>query len=645
MKIRAKLFTGFFVVVSIGVFLGVLGFFSIYSLVSLSGEINELSETRTNVAAILSSHYIWRHGLSEAVYAGLPFTGSLNSHTCSLGNWLDGDVIKAISDPILISLINDAIPDHDFIHARASSVIDHIRLDETDIAATIFRTEILPKTQSVITNLTLMQDRYSEILDGTIYKVEHTGLLYERIIMLAIAIAIAAGIILVLVITASIVKPVSKIVDIVQKVSEGNLSVKNDIKSNDEIGDLSNAMQNMVLAIQRTMDDCVYLSEEALEGRLSTRADASKHGNDFAKLVGNINKTLDAIVNPLKEAMKVMDSMANKDLTARLQGDYKGDLLTFKENINLAGKTLEESIAQVDTTVEQIFAASKEITSGSQSLAEATSQQASSLEEISSSLEEINSLTSSNADSAKSGLKLADQAVLAVDHGSVAMDKMNKAMEYIQHSSKETAKIIKTIDEIAFQTNLLALNAAVEAAHAGDAGKGFAVVAEEVKNLALRSAEAAKTTNSLIDESSKNSETGSSIVEQVTKSFLEMKDQFNKVKSIVNEISASSDEQANGVQQISIGVNELNKGTQQNAANAEESAAAAQELNSQADELKGLVDNFTISRKKGYQKSIPFLNKNNVMNNKRETISSAHVPKLEQLLPLESSYDDFDDFS
>ena len=418
-------------------------------------------------------------------------------------------------------------------------------------------------------------------------------------ISLVIIIGLITAIIFAVFITKMITKPINECVGIARNLERGQTRLQIKIDTKDETGELKEAMQKMIWAIKSMYDDCMYLSSEAIAGKLKSRADTTKHENDFAKLVNYINMTLDAIVNPINEAMEVMDKMAQKDLTARLKGDYKGDIHKFKENINLAGQTLEESILQVDNAVEQILHASSEITAGSQNLAESTSEQASSLEEITSSLEEINSLTGNNADNAKSGLKLADQAVLSVDAGNEAMDKMNKAMDAILKSSQETSKILKNIDEIAFQTNLLALNAAVEAAHAGEAGKGFAVVAEEVKNLALRSAEAAKNTNTLIDEATRNSEMGARIVEQVTKSFIEMKEQFGKVKNIVNEISASSDEQAQGVNQISTGINDLNKGTQQNAANAEESAASAQELSSQATELKGLVNQFTIARKGG----------------------------------------------
>ncbi len=175
------------------------------------------------------------------------------------------------------------------------------------------------------------------------------------------------------------------------------------------------------------------------------------------------------------------------------------------------------------------------------------------------------------------------------------MERMSAAIDDIQKSSEETSKIVKTIDEIAFQTNLLALNAAVEAARAGDAGKGFAVVAEEVRNLAQRSAEAAKNTADMIQEAVKNSEGGVAISQEVTEGFQEITDGIAKVNSLVAEIAAASNEQAQGIEQINTAVAQTDQVTQQNAANAEESASAAEEISAQSDELRSMVDRFTLS--------------------------------------------------
>jgi methyl-accepting chemotaxis protein len=238
----------------------------------------------------------------------------------------------------------------------------------------------------------------------------------------------------------------------------------------------------------------------------------------------------------------------------------------------------------------QVSSASSQVSSASQSLAEGATEQAAGLEETSSSLEEMSSMTKHNADNAQQANILASEAKKAAGKGSEAMNRMAGAIEDIKKSSDETAKIIKVIDEIAFQTNLLALNAAVEAARAGEAGKGFAVVAEEVRNLAMRSAEAAKNTSNLIEQSVNHSRNGVQICGEVKNALDEIVGSIGKTSELVGEISAASGEQAQGVDQINTSVSQMDKITQQNAANAEESASASEELSLQAQSMNQIVD-------------------------------------------------------
>jgi methyl-accepting chemotaxis protein len=253
-------------------------------------------------------------------------------------------------------------------------------------------------------------------------------------------------------------------------------------------------------------------------------------------------------------------------------------------------KPINQIIAGLTEGAQQVASASGQVSAASQSLAEGATEQAAGLEETSSSLEEMSSMTKQNADNAQQANTLAAEARNAAQSGADSMQRMSQAIDDIQKSSDQTAKIIKVIDEIAFQTNLLALNAAVEAARAGEAGKGFAVVAEEVRNLAMRSAEAAKNTANMIEESVKNAKNGVEISNEVSKALEEIVSGIAKTTDLVGEIAAASSEQAQGIDQVNTAVAQMDKVTQQNAANAEESASASEELSAQAETMQNIVE-------------------------------------------------------
>ncbi|MFT3868284.1 MAG: methyl-accepting chemotaxis protein [Nibricoccus sp.] len=238
----------------------------------------------------------------------------------------------------------------------------------------------------------------------------------------------------------------------------------------------------------------------------------------------------------------------------------------------------------------QLSSASGEINRASQSLAQGSSELAASIEETSATLEEISSMTKRNAESAGTAREIANQTRSAAETGSTGMQTMTAAMDAIKASSENTAKIIRTIDDIAFQTNLLALNAAVEAARAGEAGAGFAVVAEEVRSLAQRSTEAARETSEKIQDSIRKSEHGVSISGEVAKTLEEIVTRARRVDELVSEIAAASKEQSQGVEQVVTAVNQMEKATQTTAAGAEECASAAQELNAQAISQDAIVN-------------------------------------------------------
>jgi len=262
---------------------------------------------------------------------------------------------------------------------------------------------------------------------------------------------------------------------------------------------------------------------------------------------------------------------------ALLLGGFAAFAITRSTTRILTGvaSSLNEAAAQVASAASQVSTAS-------QSLAAGSSEQAASLEETSASLEEIDSQTRRNTESAETARTLADDTRQSTESGTQQMREMVAAMDDIKASSDNIAKIIKTIDEIAFQTNILALNAAVEAARAGEAGAGFAVVAEEVRGLAQRAAEAAKETAAKIDDSIRKSGRGAELSSRVSAGLAQITDKARRVNDLVLEISTASKDQAQGIHQVGTAVSQMDKVTQSNAASAEETASAAEELNSQS---------------------------------------------------------------
>ncbi|MEW6658280.1 MAG: methyl-accepting chemotaxis protein [Thermodesulfobacteriota bacterium] len=257
-------------------------------------------------------------------------------------------------------------------------------------------------------------------------------------------------------------------------------------------------------------------------------------------------------------------------------------------------KQLKRLISSVTESSTQVSAGALQVSGASQSLAEGAAQQASSLEETTASLEEMGSMTQQNADNANQANVLVTESGRVVERANASMSDLTNSMKEISLASHETAKIIKTVDEIAFQTNLLALNAAVEAARAGDAGAGFAVVADEVRSLAMRAADAAQKTAGLIENTVAKVQEGSELVYRTAEDFTEVAGSTTKVKDLIAEIAAASREQAQGVEQINRTMIDMDKVVQVNAANAEESASASRELSAQSEKMKNIVDDLAV---------------------------------------------------
>jgi methyl-accepting chemotaxis protein len=317
----------------------------------------------------------------------------------------------------------------------------------------------------------------------------------------------------------------------------------------------------------------------------------------FAVLLGTVICVwlVHAIVRPLAEAVNVAKSVAAGDLTRSIEvesTDETGQLLQALKDMN---ESLVRIVSEVRGGTETIATASHQIATGNLDLSSRTETQASSLEETASSMEELTSTVKQNADSAYQANKLAMSASQVAVKGGTVVAQVVDTMGSINESSRKIVDIIGVIDSIAFQTNILALNAAVEAARAGEQGKGFAVVATEVRQLAQRSAAAAKEIKSLIDDSVEKVDSGAKLVDEAGATMQEIVDSVKRVTDIMGEISIASKEQTDGIQQVNEAINQMDDVTQQNAALVEEAAAAAASLQDQAVTLSHVVSIFKLN--------------------------------------------------
>ena len=379
--------------------------------------------------------------------------------------------------------------------------------------------------------------------------VSHMSVLAGLIALLGVMLIVAGGVW----VARSVQKPVLEVQQALAALALGDVTVKVAHASQDEIGDMANACRTIV-DINREMAESVSLIAGGdWTGGVQIRSDKDLLGNSLNRMIVQVGETL----------------------------------------------------SRVRSAVEEVSSGTGQIADASQSLSQGATETAASLEEISASATEIGSQAKHNAETATQANQLAAVAKGSAETGSQRMQALNTSMVAITESSAQIAKIIKTIDDIAFQTNILALNAAVEAARAGRHGKGFAVVAEEVRSLAARSAKAARETADLIEGSKNRVDEGNRIAKETVSALAEIVGGIVKVGDLVGEMAAASNEQAQGIAQISQGLGQIDQVTQQNTATAEETAAAAEELSGQADELRSLISQFKLKGGASAQKGRP----------------------------------------
>ena len=363
----------------------------------------------------------------------------------------------------------------------------------------------------------------------------------------------------------------------------------------DENNKLLPAMIGMMESVKSMSDSADEIAAAARRGDLSFRADSSAYSGAYAEVVENLNKALEAIAAPLSEMNQVLSEIADGDLTVHMTGKYQGSYNEIKLSINKMSESLLATMQRIVQASEQVAASAGEISNASGALSQGSTEQASSIEELSASITEVASQTRQNADNATSANGISQKAHNSAELGSRQMSEMVEAMNEINTASANIAKIIKVIDDIAFQTNILALNAAVEAARAGQHGKGFAVVAEEVRNLAARSAEAARETTQYIESTLAKVDSGSKIAHETEASLQEIVGAINQTAALVADIANASNEQASGIAQINQGIDQVSVVVQNNSATAEETASTSELLSEQAKLLHEAISSFRLT--------------------------------------------------
>ncbi len=441
-------------------------------------------------------------------------------------------------------------------------------------------------------------------LQGTIAKQEYEDATsrYENTRNLSIGL-IVGGLVLALwlgiTLIRAIMRPLAEAQDVAGKIAAGDLSSTIDIRSNDEIGQLLASFKNMQASLQSIVAEIKDIVEASVQGDFSKKIDMTGKQGYTKELSDLLNQLATVTNNGLSDVLRVANTLAQGDLTQTITKEYPGTFGEVRAGINGTISNLKELVGQIKDATDTINTASKEIAAGNSDLSQRTEEQASSLEETASSMEELTSTVKQNAENAKQANQLAIGASDVAGKGGAVVSQVVTTMSSINESSRKIVDIISVIDGIAFQTNILALNAAVEAARAGEQGRGFAVVAGEVRNLAQRSAAAAKEIKTLIGDSVEKVEGGSKLVAQAGQTMEEIVTSIKRVTDIMSEITAASQEQSAGIEQVNLAITQMDEVTQQNAALVEEAAAAAESLEEQAQNLSVSVATFRVDDKGG----------------------------------------------
>ncbi|NSX84278.1 methyl-accepting chemotaxis protein [Agrobacterium tumefaciens] len=412
--------------------------------------------------------------------------------------------------------------------------------------------------------------------------------------------------------TRQLSAPIRRVSQVMNAVADGNLDADVPyLGRNDEIGEMAAAVEvfkkngsevrrmNAQEAAMRAKSDdlqagMAIVVDAAAQGDFSRRINKDYGDDNLNRFAATINSLLTGVHNGVSETSRVIEGLARGDLTERMDGEFRGVFAELQGNVNQTLTKLRETMREVRGSTEGISGNANELRSAADDLSKRTEQQAAALEETSAALDEITAVVRNSTDRAQEASAMVAETKQKTEESANVVRDAVSAMDRIEHASREISQIINVIDEIAFQTNLLALNAGVEAARAGEAGKGFAVVAQEVRELAQRSATAAKDIKALITKSGEEVGRGVSLVQRTGGALSEIETRVLAINEHIHSIATAAREQSTGLHEVNTAINQMDQVTQRNAAMVEETSAATHKLSSEADHLVTLVARFNV---------------------------------------------------
>jgi methyl-accepting chemotaxis protein len=602
LRVSAKLLVGFGIA---AVFTLAVGLVSMFELERLNKDYTDAIDIHGKPLKDAGGFLEAVNAMSSEVRAAIIFTGNIGRlhgteasmlNLCKAFEENTAEYEKTIAHPSAAELFSLALNRYEMDFkpsmfkilegAKGGANTGELTTEMASVAA--------PAADFIVNNMKKIMDINVDMLNS--FEEKGNTLYKYGISVMATILALSVGISIFLgfYISGLISKPMHAAVNMISEMGKGHLSGRLRLCRNDEIGVMADTMDKFAEDLQVML---IGTLDKFANGELTMETPCVDDKDELGAALKRIARPLRDLITD--DGGRVLQAAARKDLSLRLTGEYKGDFAKMKNNINAVMENLDDALTHVAAAAGLVSGASAEIAADSQRLAESSSEQAGALAEVSASLEEISLKTKHRAKHTHRAKALASEAHDAAVEGDAAVRRMAAAVKKIKLSSDNTAKIVKTVNDIAYETSLLSLNASVEAARAGEAGRGFAAVTGEMRNLAKRGADAAKNSAAMIGDSAINTDTGVKITEDVAISLAKIIASTGKTDGLIAEIAADSSEQAHGLELVNDFLAHMNRVNHSIAADTDESAAAAAELSSQAAELANLAGGFILSGNAG----------------------------------------------